>query len=124
MQKHPSPDYTQRARYLTLDQGFNVARTKVPAHIFLNERDEAFANAGSTHILCDSSSAMAIDVPASAPMLLASYLRIQSNEPLTLQSHASAEIFYAIRGGLTAGEILGRTQGNWLFAIFYEIFVS
>ncbi len=32
-------------------------------------------------------------------------------------------IFYAIRGGLTAGEILGRTQGNWLFAIFYEIFV-
>ena len=32
-------------------------------------------------------------------------------------------IFYAIRGGLTAGEILGRTQGNWLFAIFYEVFV-
>ena len=32
-------------------------------------------------------------------------------------------IFYAIRGGLTAGEILGRTQGNWFFAIFYEIFV-
>jgi fumarate reductase subunit C len=30
---------------------------------------------------------------------------------------------YAIRGGLTAGEILGRTQGNWLFAIFYEVFV-
>jgi len=29
-----------------------------------------------------------------------------------------AIIFYAIRGGLTAGEILGRTQGNWLFAIF------
>ena len=34
-----------------------------------------------------------------------------------------AIIFYAIRGGLTAGEILGRTQGNWLFASFYEIFV-
>ena len=32
-------------------------------------------------------------------------------------------IFYAIRGGLTAQEILGRTQGNMLFAIFYEIFV-
>jgi fumarate reductase subunit C len=32
-------------------------------------------------------------------------------------------MFYAIRGGLTAGEILGRTQGNWLFAIFYEVFV-
>ena len=34
-----------------------------------------------------------------------------------------AIIFYAIRGGLTAQEILGRTQGNALFAIFYEIFV-
>ena len=32
-------------------------------------------------------------------------------------------IFYAIRGGVTAQEILGRTQGNMLFAIFYEIFV-
>ena len=32
-------------------------------------------------------------------------------------------MFYAIRGGLTAGEILGRTQGNWLFAIFYEVLV-
>ena len=32
-------------------------------------------------------------------------------------------IFYAIRGGLSAQEILGRTQGNILFAIFYEVFV-
>ena len=32
-------------------------------------------------------------------------------------------IFYAIRGGLTADEILGRTQGNIAFAVFYEIFV-
>jgi fumarate reductase subunit C len=32
-------------------------------------------------------------------------------------------IFYAIRGGLTAEEILGRTQGNIAFAIFYEIFI-
>lgn len=32
-------------------------------------------------------------------------------------------IFYAIRGGLSAEEILGRTQGNIAFALFYEIFV-
>ena len=32
-------------------------------------------------------------------------------------------IFYAIRGGLTAQEILDRTQNNLLFAIFYEVFV-
>ena len=32
-------------------------------------------------------------------------------------------IFYAIRGGLTAQEILGRTQGSVSVALFYEIFV-
>jgi fumarate reductase subunit C len=32
-------------------------------------------------------------------------------------------ILYAVRGGLTAGEILGRTQGNVAFLIFYGVFV-
>ena len=30
---------------------------------------------------------------------------------------------YAVRGGLSAAEILGRTQGNWGFAAFYAVFV-
>lgn len=34
-----------------------------------------------------------------------------------------AVIIYAVRGGLTAEEILGRTQGNWGFGIFYAVFV-
>ncbi len=32
-------------------------------------------------------------------------------------------IVYAVRGGLSAAEILGRTRGNWAFAIFYAVFV-
>jgi fumarate reductase subunit C len=32
-------------------------------------------------------------------------------------------VIYAVRGGLSAAEILGRTQGNWLFAAFYATFV-
>ncbi|CAM2787394.1 hypothetical protein JHFBIEKO_2140 [Methylobacterium mesophilicum] len=32
-------------------------------------------------------------------------------------------ILYAVRGGLTAGEILGRTQGNLAFLLFYGLFV-
>ncbi|MCJ2063372.1 succinate dehydrogenase [Methylobacterium sp. J-088] len=32
-------------------------------------------------------------------------------------------ILYAVRGGLTAGEILGRTQGNLAFLVFYAVFV-
>jgi len=32
-------------------------------------------------------------------------------------------ILYAVRGGLSAGEILGRTQGNWFWLAFYGLFV-
>ena len=34
-----------------------------------------------------------------------------------------AVMIYAVRGGLSAGKILGRTQGNWGFAVFYAVFV-
>jgi len=32
-------------------------------------------------------------------------------------------ILYAVRGGLTAAEILSRTQGNWFWIVFYGLFV-
>jgi fumarate reductase subunit C len=34
-----------------------------------------------------------------------------------------ATILYAVRGGLTAADILGRTRGNVAFLIFYGLFV-
>ena len=34
-----------------------------------------------------------------------------------------ATILYAVRGGLTAAEILSRTHGNLAFAMFYGLFV-
>lgn len=34
-----------------------------------------------------------------------------------------ATILYAVNGGLTAGEILGRTQGNAGFLAFYVVFI-
>jgi fumarate reductase subunit C len=33
-------------------------------------------------------------------------------------------ILYAVRGGLTAGEILARTHGNAAFFAFYAVFVA
>jgi fumarate reductase subunit C len=35
-----------------------------------------------------------------------------------------ATIIYAVRGGLSAAEILGRTRGNAAWAAFYVIFVG
>lgn len=34
-----------------------------------------------------------------------------------------AVMIHAVRGGLSAAEILGRTQGSWAFAGFYATFV-
>jgi fumarate reductase subunit C len=34
-----------------------------------------------------------------------------------------ATIIYAVRGGLTAGEVLGRTHGNVWFLALYAVFV-
>ncbi len=34
-----------------------------------------------------------------------------------------AMMVYAVRGGLSAAEILGRTHGSWAFAAFYASFV-
>jgi fumarate reductase subunit C len=34
-----------------------------------------------------------------------------------------ATILYAVRGGLTAAEILARTHGNFAFLLFYSVFV-
>jgi fumarate reductase subunit C len=33
-----------------------------------------------------------------------------------------ATIIYAVRGGLSASEILGRTHGSWLAGAFYGVF--
>jgi fumarate reductase subunit C len=35
-----------------------------------------------------------------------------------------ATIVYAVRGGLSAAEILGRTRGNWGWLAFYAVFVT
>jgi len=34
-----------------------------------------------------------------------------------------AGMIYAVRGGLSAAEILGRTRGSWGFGVFYSLFV-
>lgn len=34
-----------------------------------------------------------------------------------------AVMIYAVQGGLTAAEILGRTQGSTIWAVFYGLFV-
>jgi gentisate 1,2-dioxygenase len=91
--------YVDRSRYLTLDQGFNLERPPLPAHIFSRERDEALLRDGeSLRIPCDMRSCMGGDVEATVPLLLASYLRLKPGTPLEVKSGATSEIFYVIQG--------------------------
>jgi gentisate 1,2-dioxygenase len=91
--------YVDKSRYLTLDQGFNQGRPSLPAHIFNLERDEAFLLEGdSLRIPCDMKSLIGGDVEATAPLLLASYLRLKPGMPLSTKSGATSEIFCAIQG--------------------------
>ncbi|MFT4509275.1 cupin domain-containing protein [Caballeronia sp. 15711] len=104
--------YVDRSRYLTLDQGFNLGRPQVPAHIFSRERDEALLDHdNSVRIPCDMQSVIGGDVEATAPLLLASYVRLKPGTPLVLKSGATSEIFYVIQGaGVTTW---GDEQIRW-----------
>lgn len=55
-------------------------------------------------------------------LYLAQRLSAMVMAPLTL-GHLAVMI-YAIEGGLTAAEILGRTQGSIFWALFYGLFVA
>lgn len=56
------------------------------------------------------------------PLLLAAHRISALVLALAVTVHL-ATILYAVQGGLTAGEILGRTQGNATVLAFYVVFV-
>ena len=103
--------YTQRARYYSSLDGFNIQKPKIPAHIFRAERDRAFDPATPTGLIaCDLSRELEIGFPATAPLALARYARIRAGERLTTRFAASGALYYVITG---AGE---STQGGDVIA--------
>src|SRR4029450_9668804 len=106
--------YTQRARYYSSLDGFNIQKPKVPAHIFRAERGQAFdPDAPSGLVACDLSRELAIGSPAAAPppprelaigfpapapLVLARYARIHAGERLATRFAASGALYYVIRG--------------------------
>jgi len=75
--------YTQRARYYSSLDGFNIHKPTIPAHIFRAERDRAFDPAAPTGLIaCDLSRELEIGFPATVPLALARYARIRAGERL------------------------------------------
>ncbi|PYM06641.1 MAG: hypothetical protein DMD82_07975 [Candidatus Rokuibacteriota bacterium] len=94
--------YTRRARYYSSAQAFNIKRPRVPAHVFLAERDRALDPASPTGLIAlDLSEPLETDFPATTPLILARYARIRVGERLATRFKASGEIYYVVAG---AGE--------------------
>jgi gentisate 1,2-dioxygenase len=94
--------YAQRARYFSSADGFNVKHPRIPAHLFVAERDRALDPATPTGLIpLDLSRPLDIDVPATTPLILARFARIRAGETLATAFRASGQIYYVVAG---AGE--------------------
>ncbi len=91
--------YAQRAQYYDPENAFLFKWSPVPRRQFLAERDWAMDRAtGTAEIILDSSDALAIDYPATTPMILCRYLRISAGEWIDCKYRASGEIYYVMFG--------------------------
>lgn len=91
--------YTERARYITSENGFEFTYPPVPARQFLKERDRAFdPKAPSGMILLDTSDALGTPYPATTPTLLCRYLKFRAGEELRARFIAAGEIYYVMSG--------------------------
>ena len=109
----PNTPYTSRAVYLTPSNGFGNQLPKVPAHIFVAERDQAFNPATGTAIInLDLSDELKTAYPATTPNLLARYVRVKVGETQCLNLTTAGEVYYLLEG---VGSIAkGEDLINWV----------
>lgn len=109
----PNTPYTSRAVYLTPSNGFGSQLPKVPAHIFVAERDQAFNPATGTAIInLDLSDKLKTAYPATTPNLLARYVRVKAGETQCLNLTTAGEVYYLLEG---VGSIAkGEDLINWV----------
>ena len=109
----PNTPYTSRAVYLTPSNGFGNQLPKVPSHIFVAERDQAFNPATGTAIInLDLSDELKTAYPATTPNLLARYVRVKAGETQCLNLTTAGEVYYLLEG---VGSIAkGEDLINWV----------
>src|SRR5689334_9109009 len=89
----------QRARYIPVEQGFNIVRPPLEPQAFEQHKAQAFAaGAPSGLVALDLSSSLGTGYPATTPFMLARYAVVRAGEPLTCTFAASGEIWAVLRG--------------------------
>ena len=90
---------TERARYYSPANIFNVERPAIPQMAFVAERDQAMAPEAPTGwIPLDIGEQIGLDEPATTPLMLARYGRMAPGETLAGSFRASGEFYYVISG--------------------------
>lgn len=105
-----------RARFFNSANAFNLKLPAVPRARFDTVRDTAFAADATTGAYAmDQSADFGCGFPATTPLVLARYLRINPGEAASTRFAASGEVHYVIagRGETTAGgERIAWSQGD------------
>ncbi len=89
----------RRARYVSVEKGFNIVRPSVEPQSFEQQKAQAFAADAPTGIVpLDLSSALGTAYPATTPFMLARYVSVRASKHLSCAFNASGEIWAVLRG--------------------------
>jgi gentisate 1,2-dioxygenase len=102
-----------RARFVSVEDGFNIRRPPLEPRAFPKERERAFNPATPTGIIdLDMSMTLLTPFAATTPLLLAKYIRLRGGEHIDTRFQASAEIYYAV-GGSGSSSQTGGERVTW-----------
>lgn len=91
--------YAARARFLSVEEGFDIARPALEPRSFEEECARAVdPDQPSGFIALDQSAVLQTPFPATTPLMLAGFLRIWPGDHVSTRSMASGEIYYVVRG--------------------------
>jgi len=99
--------YAQRARFVPVEQGFNIKRPALEPQAFTAEMTRAFAADAPTGLVpLDLSASLGTNYPATTPFMLARYVRVRKGERLDYSFAASGEMWTVLsgRGELRRGD--------------------
>lgn len=94
--------YASRARYVAVEDGFNIKRAVIEPRAFVAEKEQAFdPDAPSGFVPLDLSGILGTAYPATTPFMLTRYLRLRAGEPVDCTLRASGEMWMVLQGAGT-----------------------
>jgi hypothetical protein len=95
----PNASISDRARFISSEEGFNIKRPSLTPRAFDAERDRALDPSGPSEVIpLDIGGVLMTPYPATTPLLLAKFYRLRVGQVIAVRLHASGEIYCVLRG--------------------------